>query len=182
LLLLHPSRPSAFRASEWGTPVFAGGSRVRAIPSGGLITGEPALAVGLLILSSSCYCWRSTTSWRLALFSHRSASRIFIMQPVCSPPPVAFLKDDHQPCGGEKQAGLRPPPHPQLQGCSSSSPGWRASRAGALPSAWSGDPLLPPAFVGEGHSPALRWRQTSATWGRLAIGRQLQRVWCHTRF
>jgi hypothetical protein len=32
------------------------------------------------------------------------------MQPGCSPPPVAIQKDDHQPRGGEKQAGLRLPP------------------------------------------------------------------------
>jgi hypothetical protein len=67
-------------------------------------------AVVLLILSSSCYCWRGATSWGLALFCHRSASRIFIMQPGCSLPPVVIYKDDHQPCGGEKRAGLRPPP------------------------------------------------------------------------
>jgi hypothetical protein len=60
-------------------------------------------------LSLSCCCWRSTTLWRLALFSHRSALRIFIMQPGCSPPPVVIQKDDHQPRGGEKQAGLWPP-------------------------------------------------------------------------
>jgi hypothetical protein len=99
------------------------------------------------------------------------------MQPGCRPPPVVIQKDDHQPRGGEKQAGLRPPPHPQLQGCSSSSLGWRASQVGALPSAWAGDPLLPPAFSGGGCSPALRRRRTSATRGRLAAGRQLQRVW-----
>jgi hypothetical protein len=99
------------------------------------------------------------------------------MQPGCSPPPVAIQKDDHQPRGGEKQAGLWPPPHPQLQGCSSSSLGWRASQVGALPSVWAGDPLLSPAFGGEGCSPALRRRQTSATRGRLAAGHQLERVW-----
>jgi hypothetical protein len=167
----------AFWASRWGVPVFAGGNRVRAIPSGGLTVGEPALAVGLSILSSSCCCWRSTTSWRLVLFSHRSASRIFIMQPGCSPPPVVIQKDDHQPHGGEKRARLRPPPYPQLQGCSSSLLGWKASRVGALSSAWAGDPLLPPAFGGEGCSPALWRRQTSATRGRLAAGCQLQCVW-----
>jgi hypothetical protein len=32
------------------------------------------------------------------------------MQPDCSPLPVAIQKDDHQPHGGEKQAGLRLPP------------------------------------------------------------------------
>jgi hypothetical protein len=98
------------------------------------------------------------------------------MQPGCSPPPVAIQKDDHQPCGGEKQAGLRLPPQPQLQGCSSSLLGREASQVEALPSAWAGDPLLP-AFGGEGCSPALRRRRTSATRGRLAAGRQLQRVW-----
>jgi hypothetical protein len=46
----------------------------------------------------------------LVLFRHCSASRIFIMQPGCSPPPVAIQKDDHQPRGGEKQARLRLPP------------------------------------------------------------------------
>jgi hypothetical protein len=50
------------------------------------------------------------TPWGLVLFRHCSASRIFIMQPDCSPPPVAIQKDDHQPRGGEKQAGLRLPP------------------------------------------------------------------------
>jgi hypothetical protein len=53
----HSSRLSTFRAPRWGAPV----------------------------LPSSCCCWRSATSWGLALFSHRSASRIFIMQPGCSP-------------------------------------------------------------------------------------------------
>jgi hypothetical protein len=74
------------------------------------------------------------------------------------------------------QARLRLPPQFQLQGCSSSSLEWRASQVGALPSTWAGDPLLPPAFGGEGCSPALRRRQTSATRGRLATGCQLQRV------
>jgi hypothetical protein len=68
------------------------------------------------------------------------------MQPGCSPPLVVIHKDDHQPRGGEKQAGLRPPSCPQLKGCSSSLLGWKASRVGVLPSAWAGDPLLPPAL------------------------------------
>jgi hypothetical protein len=36
------------------------------------------------------------------LFHHWSASRIFIMQPGCSPPPVAIQEDDYQPYSGEK--------------------------------------------------------------------------------
>jgi hypothetical protein len=43
------------------------------------------------------------------LFRHHSASKIFIMQPDCSPLPVAIQKDDHEPRGGEKQARLRLP-------------------------------------------------------------------------
>jgi hypothetical protein len=88
------------------------------------------------------------------------------MQLGCNPPLVVIQRDDHQPCGGEKRAGLRPPPCPQLQGCSSSVLGRRARRVGAPPFAWAGSPLLPPTFGGEGRSPALRRRQTSATRGR----------------
>jgi hypothetical protein len=159
--------------------VFAGRNRVSAIPLSDLTAGELALfvfcAVVLPILSSSCCCWRSAPLWGLALFRHRSASRIFIMQPGCGLPLVVIYKDDHQPCGGEKRAGLRPPPCPQLQGCSSSSLGWKASQVGALPSAWAGDPLLPPTFRGEGCSPALRRRRTLATRSRPVAGT----VSCH---
>jgi hypothetical protein len=81
-------------------------------------------------LPSSC-CWRSATSRRLAPFSHRSASRIFIRQPGCIPSPMVTQDGDHQFDGGEKQAGLRPLPCPQLQGSSSSLLGRRARRAGA---------------------------------------------------
>jgi hypothetical protein len=61
---------------------------------------------------------------------------------------------------------MRSPPCPQLQGCSSSALGRRASRVGAPPYAWAGGPLLPPAFGREARSPALRRRRTSATRGR----------------
>jgi hypothetical protein len=99
----HSSCPSTFRAPRWGAPV----------------------------LPSFCCCLRSTTPWGLALFSHRSASRIFIMEPGCSPSPMVIRRDDHQPCGWEKQAGLQPLPRPQLQGCSSSGLGRRARRVGS---------------------------------------------------
>jgi hypothetical protein len=98
----HASHPSTFRAPGWGAPA----------------------------LPSSC-CWRSATSWRLAPFSHRSASRIFIRQHGCIPSPMVTQDGDHQFDGGEKQAGLRPLPRPQLQGSSSSLLGRRARRAGA---------------------------------------------------
>jgi hypothetical protein len=98
----HASHPSTFRAPGWGAPA----------------------------LPSSC-CWRSATLWRLAPFSHRSASRIFIRQPGCIPSPMVTQDGDHQFDGGEKQAGLRPLPRPQLQGSSSSLLGRRARRAEA---------------------------------------------------
>jgi hypothetical protein len=61
-------------------------------------------------------------------------------------------------------------PCPQLQGCSSSALGRRASQVGVPPSAWTGGPLLPPAFGGEGRSPALRRRRTSGTQDRPTAG------------
>jgi hypothetical protein len=99
----HALHSSSFRAPGWGAPV----------------------------LLSSCRCWRSATSWRSAPFSHRSASRIFNRQPNYIPTPMVTQDGDHRFDGGEKQAGLRPLPRPQLQGSSSSLLGRRARRAGA---------------------------------------------------
>jgi hypothetical protein len=98
------------------------------------------------------------------------------MQPGRNLPPVVIHKDDYQPCGGEKRAGLRFPPRPQLQGNSSSVLGRRASRVGVPPSAWAGGLLLPPAFGGEGRSLALRRRRTSGTRGRPTTGAVSRRV------
>jgi hypothetical protein len=97
----HASRPSTFRAPRWGAPT----------------------------LPLSCCRWRSATSRELAPFSHRSASRIFIRQPDCIPSPMVTQDGDHQFDGGEKQAGLRPLPRPQLQGSPSSLLGRRERRA-----------------------------------------------------
>jgi hypothetical protein len=63
-------------------------------------------------LLSSCCCWRSATSRRLAPFSHCSASRIFITQPGCIPSPMVTQDGDHRFDGGKKQARLRPLPPP----------------------------------------------------------------------
>ena len=112
----------------------------------------------------SSRCGRSATSWRLVPFSHRSASRIFIRQPGCIPSPMVTQDGDHQFGGGEKQAGLRPLPRPQLQGSSSSLLGRGASRGPAF--AWAGVPLLPPASGGGNHPPALRRRHPPAKSGK----------------
>jgi hypothetical protein len=111
--LPYASRLSIFQASGWGIPAVFPPHR-----------------------------WRNATPWELVPFSHRSASRIFISQPGCTPPPVVTQDGDHQFLGGEKQAGLRSWSHTQLQGCSSSSLGWgRADPALYLPRRFVGCPL-----------------------------------------
>jgi hypothetical protein len=106
--------------------------------------------------------WRNATSWKLVPFSHRSASRIFIKQLGRIPSPVVTQDGDHQFQGGQKQAGLRPLPLPQLQGCSSSVLGREVRRVGAYLRAGSG-PLLPSVIGGKGVRRSWRW--------------QLPRVW-----
>jgi hypothetical protein len=130
----HASRPSTFRAPGWGAPASL----------------------------SSCRRWRNATLRKLVPFSHRSASRIFIRQPGCVPSPVVTQDGDHQFDGGEKRAGVRPLPLPQLQGCSSSVLGRGVHRVGACLCAGSG-PLLPSVIGGKGVRRPWRW--------------QLPRVW-----
>ena len=129
----HASRLSTFRAPGWGT----------------------------LAILPPCR-WRNATSRELVPFSHRSASRIFIRQPSCIPSPVVTQDGDHQFDGGEKRAGLRPPPLPQLQGCSSSVLGRGVRRVGVGPCAGDG-PLLPSVIEWKGIRRSWRW--------------QLPRVW-----
>jgi hypothetical protein len=149
-VLPYASCLSTFRAPGWGTPAI--------LPP--------------------CH-WRNATSWKLVPFSHRSASKIFIMQPGRIPSPAVTQDGDRQPLGGEKQAGLRSWSRPQLQGCSSSLLGRRPGLAGALPLARVRGSASPSAFKGEGaHWPcergglrqrgAGRWRASSASarWAR----------------
>jgi hypothetical protein len=126
---LHASRPSTFRAPEWG-----------------------ALAV-----LPSCRRWRNATSRKLVPFSHRSASSIFIRQPDYISSPVITQDGDHQFDGGEKRVGLRPLPLPQLQGCSSSVLGRGVRRVGACLCAGSG-PLLPSVIGRKGVHRSWRWQ------------------------
>jgi hypothetical protein len=112
---------------------------------------------GALASLSSCYCWRNATSRKLVPFSHRSASRIFIRQPGCIPSLVVTQDGDHEFDGGEKRAGLRPLPLPQLQGCSSSVLGRGVCRVGACLHAGS-TPLLPLVIGGKGVHRSWRWQ------------------------
>jgi hypothetical protein len=132
----HASRPSTFRAPGWGAPASL----------------------------SSCCRWRNTTSRKLVPFSHRSASRIFIRQPGCIPLPMVTQDGNHQFDGGEKRAGLRPLPRPQLQGSSSSLLGRRARRAGACLRV--GRRPASSSFWGGNHPPALRRRRPPAMPGK----------------
>jgi hypothetical protein len=71
------------------------------------------------------------------------------MQPGCIPSPAVTQDGDLQLDGGEKRAGLRPLPLPQLQGCSSSVLGRGVCRVGVGPCA-GGGPLLPSVIGGKG--------------------------------
>jgi hypothetical protein len=75
---------------------------------------------------------------------------------------VVTQDGDHRFGGGEKRAGLRPLPLPQLQGCSSSVLGRGVRRVGACLRTGSG-PLLPSVIGGKGVRRPWRW--------------QLPRVW-----
>jgi hypothetical protein len=119
---------STFRAPRWGTPAILPPCR-----------------------------WRNTTSRKLVPFSNHSASRIFITQPGRIPSPVVTQDGDHQPLGGEKQAGLWPLPLPQLQGFSSSVLGRGVCRVGVGPCA-GGGPLLPSVIGVKGVRHSWRWQ------------------------
>jgi hypothetical protein len=55
------------------------------------------------------------------------------MQPGCTPSPAVTQDGDLQFDGGEKQAGLRPLPLPQLRGFSSSVLGGECAELGSVP-------------------------------------------------
>jgi hypothetical protein len=93
--------------------------------------------------------WRDATPWELVPFSHRSASRIFIMQPGCIPPPAVTQDGDLQLDGGGKRAGLQPLLLSQPQGFSSLGLGRRVCRVGVGPCA-GGGPLLHSVIGGKG--------------------------------
>jgi hypothetical protein len=124
---------STFRAPGWGTPAILPPCR-----------------------------WRNATSWKLVPLSHRSASRIFIMQPGRIPSPAVTQDGDLQFDGGENQVGLWPLPLPQLQGFSSSVLGRGVCRVGVSPCA-GGGPLLPLVIGGKGVRRSWRW-QLSRAW------------------
>jgi hypothetical protein len=125
----HASRPSTFRAPGWGA----------------------------LASLWSCCRWRNTTSRKLVPFSHRSASRIFVVQPGCIPPPMGSSVE-----GSEPGYSLRP----ALSFKDFRHPCWGGECAEPGPAfAWVGVPP-PPASGGGNHPPALRRRHPPATPGK----------------
>jgi hypothetical protein len=89
------------------------------------------------------------SSCSLAAFPHQWSSRMMTTssvvgrsKPGCGLYPALSFKDLHHPC-------------------------WRGGRGTSGPSpAWAGDPLLPPAFGGERHPPALRRMRPPAMRGK----------------
>jgi hypothetical protein len=132
------------------------GDHVFALPYASCLSTFRAPGWGTPAILPPC-CWRNATLWKLVPFSHRSASRIFIRQPGCIPSPVVTQDSDLQFDGGEKQAGLRPLPLPQLQGFSSSVLGRGVRRVGVGPCA-GGGPLLPSVIGGKGVHRSWRWQ------------------------
>jgi hypothetical protein len=104
-----------------------GGSHAFALSSCIVPFRLPSLRMGSARVAFVLLLLEEHNSRKLAPFSYRSASRIFIRQLGCIPSPMVTQDGDHQFDGGEKQAGLRPLPRPQLQGSSSSLLGRGAS-------------------------------------------------------
>jgi hypothetical protein len=132
------------------------GDHVFALPYASCLSTFRAPGWGIAAVLPPCR-WRNTTLWELVPFSHRSASRIFIMQPGCTPPPVVTQDGDLQFDGGGKQAGLRPLPLPQPQEFSSSVLGRGVCRVGVGP-CMGGGPLLPLVIGEKGVRRSWRWR------------------------
>jgi hypothetical protein len=101
--------------------------------------------------------WRNVTPRELVPLSHRSASRIFIMQPGCTPPPAVTRDGDLRLDGGGKRAGLRPLPHPQPQGFSSPGLGRGVRRVEVGPRV-GGGPLLHSVMGGRSGCCPWRWQ------------------------
>jgi hypothetical protein len=93
--------------------------------------------------------WGNATPRELVPFSHHSASRIFIMQPGCTPPSAVTQDGDLQLDGGGKRARLRPLPLPQPQGFSSLGLGRGVCRVG-VGLCVGGGPLLHLVIGGKG--------------------------------
>jgi hypothetical protein len=133
----HASRPSTFRAPGWGHPRCL---RLAAVGGARLRGGWRPSAIARLQGFSSCSPAASPHQWSSRMMT--TSSVVGRSKPGCGLCPTLSFKDLHHPCWGGGRTELGPA------------------------SAWAGDPLLPPAFRGEGHTPALRRRHPPTMRGK----------------
>jgi hypothetical protein len=81
------------------------GDHVFALPYASRLSTFQAPGWGMPAVFPPCR-WGNATPWELVPLSRRSASRIVIMQPGCTPPPAVTQNGDLQPLDGERQIGL----------------------------------------------------------------------------
>jgi hypothetical protein len=132
------------------------GDHVFVLPCASCLSTFRAPGWGMPVVLPPCR-WGNATPWELVPFSRRSASRIFITQPGCTPPPTVTQDGDLQFDGGGKEAGSRPLPLPQPQGFSSPGLGRGVCRVGVSPCV-GGGPLLPSVIGGKGGCRPWRWQ------------------------
>jgi hypothetical protein len=145
------------------------GDHVFALPYASCLSTFRAPGWGKPAILPPCR-WRNATPWELVPFSHRLASRIFIMQPGCTPPPAVTQDGDLQFDGGGEasRAAILVPPSASrmfiiLAGVEAGLSRSSTSRAGS----W----VSPPFSVrGRGRSLALRVGRTSTTRGWSTAG------------
>jgi hypothetical protein len=130
----------------------------------------PSPQMGCTCVSFFLLLLEECDSWGLALFSHLSASRIFIMQPGCSPPPAVTQDDDRRPRRGEERVGPWPPlPSASrmfiIHAGEEGAPSWGPLRVGS-------GPLLPSMFGGEGRSSSVALSAVACSAPRP------ERLWC----
>jgi hypothetical protein len=117
-------------------------------------------------LPSPCRCWRSATSWGLALFRHRSASGFSSCSPATVPHQWSSVGMTTSLVVGRSKPGCGLCPALSFKDVHHLD--WGGGRTESGPaSAWAGDPLLPPAFGGEGNPPTLQRRCPPAMRGKV---------------
>ena len=87
------------------------GDHVFVLPYASCLSTFQAPGWGIPAVFPPCHRGNATP-WELVPFSHRSASRIFIMRPGCTPPPAVTQDGDLQFDDRGKQIGPRPLPLP----------------------------------------------------------------------
>jgi hypothetical protein len=132
------------------------GDHVFALPYASRLSTFQAPGWGMPAVFPPCR-WGNATPRELVPLSRRSASRIFIMQPGCTPPPAVTQDGDLQFDDGGKQTGPRPLPLPQPQGFSSPGLGRGVCRVGVGPCV-GGGPLLPLVIGGKGGCCPWHWQ------------------------